>query len=599
MSGISIIDKPLANLVFKKEFDSNPFFAELPRILLDEIEDIIQVIRYEPGEEILKQGDMNRSLYFLVIGTIDVYVDGGLVASLSKKGDLLGEMSVITNKPCSATIKTKTPVDVFSIDADELKRASKQTDEYIEHVLYRLYAHILTDKVHATNQKAKYFEDLSSGLKVAQEELRSANEHLEQKVADRTKELEIKTRDLQESNLRLEQKNTEMLASHKKLEELYQTRDITFSKLDELYENSLQPFYFKMKELHVQLVGEQREDIALGMRHAKDLMVLVKPLVESFQSEKSIQSKRVLLLEPVKKQQTIAKMALGGTGVDLKIVATLEEAKDALLDGGADILLLSSDCSEMLGFIKNNYPGIKTVLMSSEKMTELIDHLRGLDFTPNIVSRDDEDRTFTIKNIMTTVTKLASSNIFGLEKYLSWGVETQEVFVQRSDQRSQLNEEMVAFFKSYGVRSSILSQVSIVVEEMLMNAIYDAPVDEEGNSLFNHMNRKELIELKEEQYSKLRYALDGTLLAVSVMDPFGSLSGKVILNYLESCYEDRAGQLNEEKGGAGRGLHQIIENSDLVVFNVHPGNQTEVICLFNIVPGVTGSMESSFHFFSV
>jgi hypothetical protein len=54
--------------------------------------------------------------------------------------------------------------------------------------------------------------------------------------------------------------------------------------------------------------------------------------------------------------------------------------------------------------------------------------------------------------------------------------------------------------------------------------------------------------------------------------------------------------LNTQKGGAGRGLHQIIENSDLTIFNVKKGIRTEVICLFNI-DGQKREAQPSFHYF--
>ena len=46
------------------------------------------------------------------------------------------------------------------------------------------------------------------------------------------------------------------------------------------------------------------------------------------------------------------------------------------------------------------------------------------------------------------------------------------------------------------------------------------------------------------------------------------------------------------KGGAGRGLKMMIDNSDLTIFNIHKGKQTEVISLFNLEPGARTSSSS-------
>ena len=80
-------------------------------------------------------------------------------------------------------------------------------------------------------------------------------------------------------------------------------------------------------------------------------------------------------------------------------------------------------------------------------------------------------------------------------------------------------------------------------------------------------------------------------------DPFGALNRETILKYLQSCYEGSAGSMNENKGGAGRGLHQIIENTDITVFNVKKGVRTEVICLFNLEPAKDREQIPTFHYF--
>jgi hypothetical protein len=200
----------------------------------------------------------------------------------------------------------------------------------------------------------------------------------------------------------------------------------------------------------------------------------------------------------------------------------------------------------------------------------------------NVVSRNLEDRTFTVKNIVATATKVLNEDYFGLEKYLAWGVDVQERAVMLSSERGTLNEEMCAFFKKMGIRESILSRCQVIVEELLMNAIYDAPQDASGNALYNHLDRTLPIQLKKEHAAYLRYACDGNFIAISVSDPFGALSKDIIISYLDSCYSGNAGSLNSKKGGAGRGIHQIVESSDLTVFNVKKSIKTEVVVIINI-----------------
>jgi cAMP-binding proteins - catabolite gene activator and regulatory subunit of cAMP-dependent protein kinases len=304
---------------------------------------------------------------------------------------------------------------------------------------------------------------------------------------------------------------------------------------------------------------------------------------------------RVLLVEHDKKQQLPVRMALGGTGVHLEIVDSIAAAKDSLMNNEFDIVLADENSAEVLQDLKGG-KGPRGVLLTSKNVEGNLKILRTARFVENIISRDPEDRSATVRFVLTTLGKIFSKDIFGLEKYMQWGVEPQMRKVARSDEREQLREEMMSYFKKMGVRSSILDRANTVVEEMLMNAIYDAPVDAQGNSLFNHVTRKDEIELDTHQQGQLRYGSDGTLMAVSVSDPFGALTKELIVDYLLSCYTGKAGEMNTNKGGAGRGLHQIIENSDLTIFNVKKGVRTEVISLFNL-DGQKREAQPSFHYF--
>ncbi len=156
------------------------------------------------------------------------------------------------------------------------------------------------------------------------------------------------------------------------------------------------------------------------------------------------------------------------------------------------------------------------------------------------------------------------------------------VLIKTAKERHDLKDQMVTNLNALKVRATITDRCYQVAEEMLMNAIYDAPVDAQGKSLYNHLSRKEDVLLTPEQYSILEYGTKNNIVAISVTDPFGGLTRETLLDYLESCYIGKAGEINERmgKGGAGRGLHQIVENADLTVFQVKRGEKTRVVCYF-------------------
>jgi len=586
------------------------------------------------GDPILLEGDVNEHLYLLSAGQVEVLVEGERVARLDCPGDLMGEISVLTQRVVTASLFALTPVEYLAVPMQDLEDLIGDEKSEFGYQLYRALSEVLSDKLVRTNDKARGFE-------IANRELEEANRTLELKVKERTADLQKRSEELQGSNLQLEARNTELLASHRKLEELYSSKDMTFKKLNQLHGRYLTPLLDTLKELETEAMSqtgsgsaddgnggggeEERARIARARSQVESSLEMLKPMSELYSTEQAIRSRRVLLVEPDRKQQVISKLALGGTGVRLDIASTAEETL-VLLKSGVhfDLVFISSELAALIPEARQSLPSAKLVFMASSNIPTELPALKGHSpLISNIVSRHPEDRTFTVKNVATTVSKLISKDLFGLEKYMIWGVEVQSRLVRNSKDRSSLIDEMQNHFQGLGIRGGISDRAATVAEELLMNAIYDAPVSGDGRPLYNHLPRTQEVQLQKGQEGELRYACDGMLAAVSVSDPFGGFQMRTLLDYLERNYmpgadmsmpasTDEAGagagvnvsvsssdsHQMSGKGGAGRGLHQIIENSDMVVFNVHRNLRTEVIALFNLdARAVVEGAKPSFHFF--
>ncbi|MCB0392249.1 MAG: cyclic nucleotide-binding domain-containing protein [Bdellovibrionales bacterium] len=522
-------------------FASISFFQEFEKKYLKAIELHSLIKHYKPKDKILIQGQENINLYILLIGQVGVLVDGLVVATLEQMGDIVGEMSVVTGRPVSATIVAETPVKVMEVDITGVNNHLVKNKEEFNEALFRAFAVTLSDKLRVTNQKAKYFEEFSD----------------------------------------------------KHLSEIYQGQELTIKRLSEITNKNLVVLSETLQKISK---NTEAKDIQKARQEVQYIQKTLEPIVSRFDASFKQKHKKVLLAESNKKQQAIAKMAMGGTGIELDIATVLEEAREKLSVNSYDIVFVSADMIPLIGEFSEKDKTHFT-LMTSEPISTYIPSLQNLKSLPNIVSRDPEDRYFTSKNIMTTLTKLATDDIFGLEKYLAWGVDIHEFTVKSSEERKDLNDNMHEYFINLGVRASRLDSVSVVAEELLMNSIYDAPTDESGKSLYNQLDRTVPVLLKESEYASFSFGTDGMFIGISVADPFGALNGDTVIDYLESCYEGNAGSLNKQKGGAGRGLHMIVEMSDLVVFNIKPKFKTEVIALFHLGSKKSADYLANFHYF--
>ena len=530
------------------------------------------------GVAILTQGQKNTELFILCSGKVVILVDDESVAVLGTPGDPIGEISVLLSREATATVVPQTAVEYLAIDVTDLEKFIAAAPGDFGYQLFRAFANVLSEKIVRTNDKARRFE--------------LANRTLDAKVKERTADLQKKTDEL-------ENRNGELIASHRKLEELYSTKEVTFKKLIELQSQYLEPLMETFKEIEPTIPTQATPKFERAKAQIEGSISMLRPVSELYSTEQAMRSRRVLLVEKDRKQQTLAKMALGGTGVHLDIAASIEEATEFLNGGGKfDLAFVSSEMASLIPEIKKSSPNVKLVFMASSNVPAELPILKqySADIS-NIVSRHPEDRTFTVKNVATTVAKLVANDFFGLEKYMIWGVEVQEKVVSKSNERDQLIDGMSEYFRNLGMRSTICEKAATVAEEILMNAIYDAPI-KDGKSRYNQLDRKQMVELEKNEFATFRYACDGMLAAVSVSDPFGGFKMDTLLTYLGRNYSGDSQPQDAGKGGAGRGLHQIIESSDLVVFNIHRNRRTEVIALFNIDPkSVVEDAKPSFHFF--
>lgn len=543
-----------------QELRQYSFFKDFPEETILVLSTMTRPVSFLKDELLLEQGKENDSLLFLRSGKIVILVDGQKVSELDNAGEVFGEMSLINRRPAMASVKAVTEVEAFLLNQSYIQGLPQKDQQKFQQLLYRVYATVLTDRLVRTNDKAKKFEIANQELQEAHATLRKMNQDLEAEIARRSKELVQKIHDLTETHLQPAQTKLAQWA-------LSESKLVSAGEAHKLLQSISEVVDF------LKPVGE------LGMRSAGG------------------EPRRILLCDPNKKQQAVAKLALGGTGVQLSLASTLEELEQNLQGQEYDLILCDAELKDLATKIMNAKPQTPLALLVNLDMGFYLKTLQDYPKQSFFVSRDVNNKTFTIKNISTTVTKIINKDFFGMEKYLSWGAHIIEKPVRDSTLRLEMIESLKEHFKSFGIRNSVLDRVHTVAEELLMNAIYDAPTDADGKPIYNHLPRTEKILLAPEHESRLSYGTDGVLLAISVSDPFGALSKEIIMKYLESCYMGQAGSLNENKGGAGRGLHLMIESADLTIFNVKKDFRTEVISLFNLEKAADSEAHSTFHLF--
>lgn len=180
--------------------------------------------------------------------------------------------------------------------------------------------------------------------------------------------------------------------------------------------------------------------------------------------------------------------------------------------------------------------------------------------------------------LATTANKLLSGDIFGIEKYVN-DAEVRYFRLQNYRGRSEAIDRITSFAEESKVRRQVRQNIAQVCEELLMNALYNAPVDEYGRPMFANVNPKERLDLDSPRPVSIRYLVSDQYFGISVRDRFGTLTKETVLRYIHKCLHSRQ-QIDGKTLGAGLGLYLIASRAREFIINIAPGIATEAIALF-------------------
>jgi hypothetical protein len=116
----------------------------------------------------------------------------------------------------------------------------------------------------------------------------------------------------------------------------------------------------------------------------------------------------------------------------------------------------------------------------------------------------------------------------------------------------------------------------LVADELISNAVHNAPVDANGVHYRKDTPRDGELDLDDRHRVHLRWGCDARYLAIEVRDSFGTLDRDTILGALVSQ------DFREHGGGAGMGIALAYRSCDHLVFDLAPGRQTEIIALIDV-----------------
>ena len=238
----------------------------------------------------------------------------------------------------------------------------------------------------------------------------------------------------------------------------------------------------------------------------------------------------------------------------------------ALLDPDA----MGNDAPARLLRAAQAFPTTPMLLLTGPQDRSALAALVEVPTAAGVIARDAKEVALELEEALMTLMQGAR---FGIERLVPAGAPRFTRELAASLDRDVLLEELEGFLTSTGIRSRMAAFARDAVEELVTNALYDAPTDERGKRIYAELDRRQAIVLPESARPRLDVALAGTRIAAVMSDPHGSLD---VANVRRFLAQGLRGQLSEKPGGAGLGFARIYGLVDHLLVQVARGARTEI-----------------------
>ncbi|MDB4961820.1 MAG: hypothetical protein JWP01_1819 [Myxococcales bacterium] len=287
--------------------------------------------------------------------------------------------------------------------------------------------------------------------------------------------------------------------------------------------------------------------------------------------------RQIIAVSPDKELGQKIAAALRGEGRAVGVHATLEsvgaggiEAELCVLDLGGDPTAIT-----LVPRLIGRCPVI--VVLPRSDLAAAVDLMQAHDRIAGMIVAEELDPA----QLAATGSRLLDDRLFGLASVMPPETKIHAIAVGDHVEKLRCITHIVDQIVQIGAPRSLHAPIEQCLDEMLMNALYDAPVDAQGKHIFSGVATRSRILMRTEHTVTVEYAYDGRRFAVAVRDSFGSLERATMLRFLHKCLHS-PDQMDRKAGGAGVGLYLMVNAASVVQFTVLPGIATEALCVFDL-----------------
>lgn len=124
-----------------------------------------KIKRFKAGDEIIKEGQFDNWIFFIMSGRFAITKKGETIGVLKECGDIFGEMCIIDGSPRSASIVALEDSVCLAMDASYIDRLESRAKIYFQCILYHIFSQILVERLRKMNEDLIRTRDENAFLK--------------------------------------------------------------------------------------------------------------------------------------------------------------------------------------------------------------------------------------------------------------------------------------------------------------------------------------------------------------------------------------------------------------------------------------------------
>lgn len=223
--------------------------------------------------------------------------------------------------------------------------------------------------------------------------------------------------------------------------------------------------------------------------------------------------------------------------------------------------------------------GVEVVLCGEAGPTDILTLVRD-HAIDHVVTCDPVGFADELPLTLRALSRRAPLDTLGVERYLSHGAPLALVAPATTHGRLSALTRVRDGLAAMGLSARHERQAALIADELLANAIYDAPAAAAGQPQ-HEVPRDQDRPLSARERPRLRWGGDGRYLGIEVTDQFGAIDADTIRSHVAKLV-DRSTAPRQGNGGAGLGLAMTFLAASQLVFHLDAGRVTQAIGLIDL-----------------